>query len=163
MGLDWTVLLSPLLGGITRLASAWMDYRNKKLDYEHELRTMEMQMQLDEQRAKLHLQEVAAVAEANVEESWASALSSALESEGRRTGDKFIDRLSASVRPVLTYWWCMLLYTSYKVVLAIVAYRADADLPEFARIIVTEFDATVIGSIFGFWFVDRVLRGKAFR
>jgi hypothetical protein len=36
-------------------------------------------------------------------------------------------------------------------------------LAEFARIIVTEFDATVIGSIFGFWFVDRALRGKAVR
>lgn len=161
--MDWTVLLSPLLGGIGRLASAWMDYRNKKLDYEQELKMQEMQMKLDEQRAKLHLQEVAAIAEANVEESWATALSAALESEGQRTGDKFIDRLSASVRPVLTYWWCMVLYSAYKIVLAIVAYRAGAGLSEFARIIVTEFDATVIGSIFGFWFVDRALRGKLVR
>lgn len=162
--MDWTVLFSPILGGIGRLATAWMDYKNKKLDYEQELKMQEMQMKLDEQRAKLHLQEVAAVAEANVEESWAKALETALDSEGRRTGDKFSDRLSASVRPILTYWWCLGLYTGYKVVLVIQATQASAlSMEVLANILITEFDAAVIGSIFGFWFVDRALRGKALR
>lgn len=156
--MDWTVLLSPLLGGIGRLATAWIDFKNKKLDYEQELKMQEMQMKLEEQRATLHLQEVAAVAEANVEESWARALETALAAEGTRTGDKWMDRLSASVRPVLTYWWCLGLYTGYKMIFVIYGFKTDSSLLSFAPILVTEFDATVIGSIFGFWFVDRALR-----
>jgi hypothetical protein len=62
------------------------------------------------------------------------------------------------VRPVLTYWWVIGLYSGAKAIGLVVAFQAGATLEAFGVLLITEFDRTVIGSILAFWFVDRSIR-----
>jgi hypothetical protein len=70
----------------------------------------------------------------------------------------FLNGINVSVRPFLTYWWCIVLHTGNKVLLAYIAIAEKTPLAELSAIIYTDFDRGVVGSIIGFWFVDRALR-----
>jgi hypothetical protein len=69
-----------------------------------------------------------------------------------------VDAISSTVRPFLTYYFCVLLYGSAKAIQVYVALSTHVPLPQIVPILVTEFDQNVIASILSFWFVDRALR-----
>ena len=103
----------------------------------------------------LGLQPKAAMGQVNREmQAWADAI----KGQATPSGVGWADALSASVRPVLTYWWCLVLYTAAKMIIIVSALQADMPLAAFAALLVTEFDTAIIGSLFSFWFVDRALR-----
>jgi hypothetical protein len=162
-------LLSLICGGVFRLFPSFMDWMHKGQDNAHELAMVDKQIalakvQAEQKLAEIHAQgdenraTLAAQVDGNIEQGWSGALADAIKSQGEPTGVAWVDALSASVRPVLTYWWCLVLYTAAKAVAVIVAFKAGASLADFAPILVGDFDKSVIGSIFGFWFVDRALR-----
>lgn len=150
--------LGALLGFGTRVFPAILEFFNKKRDNEQELAMMDKQLALEQYRAANKLQEIKAQEDANESGKWAEALQTALGAQGQPTGIKWLDAINSSVRPVLTYWWCLLLYSAQKFILVIVAYQAATPLAGYVQILVTDFDRGVISSILGFWFVDRVLR-----
>lgn len=149
-------LLSLLGGGLFRLFPSVLEFFSKKRDLEHELKLLDRQMDLEKLRWQFKSEEIKLQSEAATEAAWASALPAA---QGViRTGISWVDAVNASVRPVLTYWWCLGLYTAYKFITVFVAVESGADLMTVANVLVTEFDRSVIGSIIGFWFLDRALR-----
>lgn len=156
--MDILTILSPVLGGLGRLATGWLDYRNKKLDYEQELKLLEMNSKIEEMRANARIRELTQETEMHIETNWSAALEEAMASIGNQGNNSFIGALNNSVRPVLTYWWCLVLYSAYKILFIIHGLRTDSSLLSFSQVIFTEFDAAVTGSIFGFWFLDRALR-----
>lgn len=149
-------LLSLVGGGVLRLFPSVLDFFSKKRDLDHELKLLDRQMDLEKLRWQFKAEEIHLQSEAATEASWASALPKAQETV--TTGLKWIDAMNASVRPVLTYWWCLLLYTGYKGITVYVAVNSDLDLLGIANVLVNDFDKSVIGSIIGFWFLDRALR-----
>lgn len=149
-------LLSLLGGGVLRLFPSVLDFFSKKRDLEHELKLLDRQMDLEKLRWQFKSEEIRLVSEAATEASWAAALPKA--QEQITTGIRWVDAINASVRPVLTYWWCLGLYSAYKFITVVVAIEGGAGLLETAGVLVTEFDRSVIGSIIGFWFLDRALR-----
>lgn len=107
------------------------------------------------------LAEIGARSDAELDGKWGDGLLEAMRGQGRPTDDKWLDRLNVSVRPILTYWWCIVIYTLAKVCLVVsVATGGGMNPAEFAAIIYTDFDRSVVASIIGFWFVDRVLRNS---
>lgn len=149
-------LLSLLGGGLFRLFPSILEFFSKKRDLEHELRLLDRQMDLEKLRWQWKEREIALQAEVGTEAEWAKALPAAMAQV--KSGIRWVDAINASVRPVLTYWWCLVLYTAYKAITVWVAVQEQAPLLTLAGTIVTEFDRAVIGSIIGFWFLDRALR-----
>lgn len=160
-------ILGLLGGGLMRLAPTVIDLFKASGERKHELATLEKQVALEELRAKNSREEIAAASAGKVDVAWAEGLATAMANATppplSDTGKWYLNVLNAmnvSVRPVLTYWWCIITYTSAKIVTVVVAVQAETDLVAFEKIILTEFDRAVVGSIIGFWFLDRALRGR---
>jgi hypothetical protein len=151
-------LLSMLGGGLFRLIPFVVDFFKQRQDAEHEYRMTQLQLQIDQARASQQIDIAHAQAEIASNAGEMAAWAEAIKGEATRTGIGWVDAISATVRPVLTYWWCLVLYTTAKGFLVWAAIKANAPPAAFAAILVTEFDTAVIGSIFSFWFVDRALR-----
>jgi hypothetical protein len=151
-------LLSMLGGGIFRLLPEVLKVWNAKADHAHELAMTQLQLQIDQARATQQIDLVHAQAAIAADTAQMAALSEALRAQGQPSGIAWVDALSSSVRPVLTYWWCLFLYTSAKVSGLWIALAAGNSFEQIVPLLVTEFDRMVIGSIFAFWFVDRSLR-----
>jgi hypothetical protein len=82
----------------------------------------------------------------------------ALKGQGTPSGVPWVDAVSATVRPFLTYYWCVGLYGGAKLLQMIVAVQAHTPLAQLVPILTTEYDQSVISSMLAFWFVDRALR-----
>jgi len=153
-----------LIGGaIMRLIPMFMDGWKQKQDNAAEIERLKQQVALEEARSR-GLREVSEVQAAGaVDAKWAEGLAEALRSEGSRapSGYPLLDWISSSVRPIITYWWCLVLYTCQKSIYIIIAVQQDVALEKFAPILVTDFDRGVISSILGFWFVDRAVRKQS--
>lgn len=153
-------LIGLALGGIFRLIPEFLKLRTQKVDQAHELRMTQLQLEIDKARATQQLDLVHAqagvVSAAGEMQAWADAIAN----QGKPTGVPWIDGLSASVRPVLTYWWLMVLYTACKAITIYLAVESQQGLAEIAAQIYTEFDRAVASSMMSFWFVDRSLRVK---
>lgn len=151
-------LLGLLGGALARLAPEAVKAWTAKGDRAHELEMTRLQLEIDRARAAAQLDLAHAQAAAATDSAELAALAEALRAQGQATGVRWADALSATVRPVLTYWWCLGLYTAYKAVAVAVAVRSGAPLEALAALLVTEFDRAAIGSMLGFWFLDRALR-----
>lgn len=150
-------ILAMLGGGLLRLMPFFVDFFKGKRDADHEFRMAGLQLQIDQQRASQQIDLVHAQGSVLANQGEMTALAEALRSQAAPTGYKWVDWLSATVRPILTYFWCVTLYGSAKIVQVVVAFQTNAKLEQFIPILVTEFDRSVIGSILAFWFVDRAL------
>src|SRR5574341_1452779 len=127
-------ILSFIFGGLFRLAPKLMEMREKALDRQHEREMLTLQMQ-------------------------------AVQSQ--KTGNWLIDFLngladamSKSVRPVLTYWYCVAAYGLYKAATLYLILQSGASWANAASLLWTPNDHAVMFSIIGFWFVDRAIRKR---
>jgi hypothetical protein len=151
-------LLSLIFGGLLRLAPEVMKLFTARQDQAHELRMTTLQLDIDKARASQQIDLVHAQGAVATDAGELAALAEALKAQGTMTGVPLIDAINQSVRPVLTYWWCMVLYTAYKTVTIVLLCMGTPTLAQVQDALVTEFDRMVIASIFSFWFVDRSLR-----
>lgn len=151
-------ILAMLGGGLLRLVPSLMDFFKAKRDAEHEYRMSQLQLQIDQARAAQQIDLAHAQASIAMGVGEMTALQTALNAESSRPMTAgFLGWLSSSVRPVLTYWWCIGLYSAAKAIQIIVAIDQKAQLAAVVPLLVTEFDRSVIGAMMSFWFVDRTL------
>lgn len=153
-------ILGLLGGGLMRLLPSLLSFFKEGRDLKHELVRLDKEVELEKARGANAVQERADMAQQAVDTRWADGLVEALKGQTASTGDKWLDRINVSVRPVLTYWWCIVLYTVHKAIMVYVGLLEKLPLKEMAPIVMTEFDRAVVGSIIGFWFVDRSLRNS---
>ncbi len=137
------VLLSGLLGifGST-LPEVFKFFQDKK-DKEHELAIMQLQIQRDKD---LGIQQANSIEL----QSDASTLTAALQSV--KTGIVWVDALSGTVRPVITYIE-ILLYVLAKLLAVHLATDIDTDF--LTNVLWTDFDENILAVILGFWFANR--------
>jgi hypothetical protein len=69
-----------------------------------------------------------------------------------------VEAFSASVRPVPTYWLCVLMYGAYKTASYFIMIDVGADWMNAVTTLWTPVDYQIMLSIIGFWFVDRAIR-----
>ena len=156
-------LLGLLGGGLFRLLPEVIKLFTAKRDADHEYRMTELQLKIDQARATQAIDLAHAQAEIASAAGEMQAWAEAMRGQGTPSGVPWVDAVSSTVRPFLTYWWCVVLYSGAKLIGIAVAVQAAAPLGTLAPLLVTEFDRTVIASMLAFWFVDRSLRklGKA--
>ena len=151
-------VISTIGGGILRLIPEWLSIKDKEKARDHEFRMFDLQLEADKLRSKLRIDEARVDVEGKEILAEIGAITEAAKAQATQTGVKFIDGLNASVRPILTYWWCVVLYTINKGVLMYLALKSNPELSQVAGVVMTDFDAAVVASMIGFWFVDRAIR-----
>jgi hypothetical protein len=153
-------LLSLMVGSVFRLLPEGLKLFSARRDADHEYRMTELQLKIDQVRAVQALDLVHAQGAMAADTAELQALAEAVKGQGAGIGVRWVDALSATVRPVLTYWWCLVLYTVHKAVLVGVGLGERLGMAQLAPVVLTDFDRSVVASIIGFWFTDRVLRRK---
>jgi hypothetical protein len=151
-------LFGLLAGGIFRIIPEVLKFFTVAKEQKHELAMTELQLRIDAARSQLRIDEVHAGANAAEQAQWASALQDAIKAQATPSGVTWIDGLSASVRPILTYWHCLILYTAYKLAMGYMALDAGVSVSNAIVQGFTQFDQMMVGSMVSFWFVDRAIR-----
>ncbi|MFM7010389.1 MAG: hypothetical protein ACKO0Z_13845 [Betaproteobacteria bacterium] len=154
-------LFGGLLGGIFRLAPEILKFFDKKNEREHELAMFARQCELETLRGQQKLAEIGAQRDAAIDVGVMDAFTAAInqQSEMVKAAGGWAASLSASVRPVVTYW-IMALWSFIHVWFAYQAHRAGAS-PEvvFKTMMTVDFCALVSGTI-NYWFLDRTLKQR---
>ena len=95
-----------LLGGIFRLAPEILKYFDKKNEREHELLMFSRQCELEQLRGQQRLAEIGANREAALDVGVMDAFNAAIQQQAEmvKAAGGWAASLSASVRPIVTYW-----------------------------------------------------------
>jgi hypothetical protein len=151
-------ILSIVFGGVLRLVPELFRLWDKQKERDHEYKMFDLQLEADKLRSKLRIDELKEATEAASVTAEMAAMQEAFKFQNAPTGFKLLDWLNSSVRPILTYWWCIVMYTVYKIILIDAALKSGSTMEVIASTLMTEFDLAVVASIIGFWFVDRSIR-----
>lgn len=157
-------VLGSLIGGIFRLAPEVLKWLDKKNERQHELAMFEKQCDLEKVRGEIKLQEIGAQRDLAVDSGVIDAFKSAIEQQTEmvKAAGGWIASLSASVRPMVTYW-VLAIWSFIHVWFAYNAWLRGMP-PEvvFKTMMTADFAALVSGTI-NYWFIDRTLakRGLA--
>jgi hypothetical protein len=141
------VLLGGLFGPLIRMIPELLKYLDRKSEREHELRMQAANLEAD--KAKYSAQLGMAELETNAAQytTAVNTLQEALRGQFQLTGNKWIDGLNMSVRPVITY--------SFFLLYALIKAQTLHDGGTLAQIW-TETDMGLFSGILGFYFMGRV-------
>lgn len=158
-------LLGAIFGGLFRLAPEVLKFLDKKNERGHELAMFDRQCELEAQRGVQKLQEIGAQHAAAVDAGVLDALKGAIDQQAdmvKAAGRGWVASLSASVRPVVTYW-VLFIWSFVHIWFAWNAWLQGMPPVEvFKTAMSPDFSALVAGTI-NYWFLDRTLakRGLA--
>ncbi len=154
-------LLGSIFGGIFRLAPEVLKFFDKKNEREHELHMFSRQCELEQLRGQMKLAEIGANREAAMDVGVMEAFNNAItqQAEMVKAAGGWVASLSASVRPVVTYW-VLFVWSFIHVWFAYNAWLNGAAPAEVFRTMMTpDFSALLSGTI-NYWFLDRTLKQR---
>ena len=154
-------ILGGLFGGIFRLAPEVLKFFDKKNEREHELAMFGRQCELEAQRGAQKLAEIGAQREAAVDTGVMDAFNAAINQQAEmvKAAGGWAASLSASVRPVVTYW-VLFIWSFVHIWFAWNAWLSGmppADV--FKTMMSADFSALLSGTI-NYWFLDRTLKQR---
>ena len=153
-------LVGSFFGVISRMTPEVLKWLDRKNERTHELAMFDKQLVADQQKSEqaTHLAQITGdntIAAAEIE-----ALIEATKAQSTQTGVRWIDALSALMRPVITFWWVIVLYTlSFFAKYWVLAQTGILPLNAIHALWGQE-EKAIVASIIAFWFVDRSLRQK---
>jgi hypothetical protein len=133
----------------------WLD---KKDERQHELALFSRQCELEQMRGQMKLAEIGAQREAAIDVGVMDAFNNAItqQAEMVKAAGGWVASLSASVRPVVTYW-VLFVWSFIHVWFAYNAWLNGAPATEVFKTMMTpDFSALLSGTI-NYWFLDRTL------
>ena len=151
-------ILGSIFGGVFRLAPEVLKWMDKKNERSHELNMFKFQCDLEAQRGAQKLAEIGAQREAAIDVGVMDAFNNAItqQAEMVKAAGGWVASLSASVRPVVTYW-VLFVWSFIHVWFAWNAWLAGAPAVEVFKTMMTpDFSALLSGTI-NYWFLDRTL------
>jgi len=151
-------LLGSIFGGIFRMAPEVLKWMDKKNEREHELNMFKFQCDLEQQRGAQKLAEIGAQREAAIDVGVMDAFNNAISQQAEmvKAAGGWVASLSASVRPVVTYW-VLFVWSFIHVWFAYNAWLGGAPATEVFKTMMTpDFSALLSGTI-NYWFLDRTL------
>lgn len=149
-------LIGGALGGIFRLIPEGMKVWDRKNERKHELDMQDKALEFEKLRGDQKLTEIHEGRGAAWDAGAMSALVESIKGQNNLP-DSWAGRLSASVRPIITYMF-MSAYLSTKVASVAAAYQ-QKDFAGFAQAIATMWtqdDMALLAGILNFWFLGRV-------
>ena len=154
-------VIGSVLGGVFRLAPEVLKYFDKKNERLHELSMFSRQCELEQLRGAQKLAEIGAVREAAVDVGVMDAFNAAINQQAEmvKAAGGWSASLSASVRPVVTYW-ILLIWSLAHFWYAWTGYRTGLDPTEVFKLFMSpDFSALLAGTI-NYWFLDRTLKQR---
>lgn len=148
-------LLGGLLGGAFRLAPEILKWFDRKGERAHELAMQDKALEFEKLRGASRMAEIDASGQAAWNGGAIEALRDALKGQAQATGIHWVDALSSSVRPVLTYWF-MALYCAAKTAAFVGVMLAGAGWVGAVQAAWTEADQALWAGVLNFWFLGRV-------
>lgn len=154
-------VLGGLIGGIFRLAPEVLKYFDKKNERMHELAMFDKQCDLEKVRGQIRLDEIGAQRDAAIDVGVMDALNSAINQQADmvKAAGGWAASLSASVRPVVTYW-VLFIWSFVHVWFAWNSWLQGMPPAEVFKTMMTpDFSALLSGTI-NYWFLDRTLKQR---
>jgi hypothetical protein len=151
-------ILGSVFGGLFRMAPEVLKFFDKKNERQHELAMFARQCELETLRGQQKLAEIGAQREAAIDVGVMDAFNSAIEQQATmvKAAGGWAASLSASVRPVVTYW-VLFVWSFIHVWFAWNAWITGAPPAEVFKMMMSpDFSALLAGTI-NFWFLDRTL------
>ncbi|ENG0235919.1 hypothetical protein [Burkholderia multivorans] len=148
-------LLGGLLGGAFRLAPEILKWLDRKGERGHELAMQDKALKFEKLRGVQRMSEIGAGADAAWNVGAIETLREAVRTQGEKTGVRWADALSSSVRPVITYWF-MALYCAAKTATVAAALTGGAGWGVAILYAWTEADQALWAGVLNFWFLGRV-------
>jgi hypothetical protein len=151
-------VIGSLLGGLFRMAPEVLKWLDKKNERTHELAMFQQQCQLETLRGQQKLAEIGAQREAAVDAGVMDAFNSAIEQQTEmvKAAGGWVASLSASVRPVVTYW-ILLLWSFIHVWFAWNAWTMGAHPDAVFKLMMSGDFAALVSGTLNYWFLDRTL------
>lgn len=148
--------LVPIFGFLSPFIKVFFEYKNKKLDNEHELKMLDALNRRDE---LLHEQKITELdMQADIAEGQAM-----MKIETQPIPDGFMANLRASVRPVVTYYF-VLFYSVVKAATFYILIENPGGLPwhdygigEAIQALWTKEEQVFLATILAFWFGNRAM------
>ena len=154
-------ILGGALGGIFRLAPEVLKFFDKKNERSHEMLMFTRQCELEQIRGQQKLAEIGAQREAAVDVGVMDAFNSAIEQHAImvKAAGGWAASLSASVRPVVTYW-ILLVWSFVHLWFGWNSWIAGSSPMEVFKMMMSpDFSALLAGTI-NYWFLDRTLKQR---
>lgn len=151
-------LLGSLGGGLLRLAPEVLSWMDRKDLRKHELAMQDKALAFEQLRGAQKMDEIGAQNQMALDTGGLEALVAGIKSQGQLTGVKWVDAVNSTVRPFLTYWWCVVLMTMAKVCQFILLQRQGLDVVTSIDMLWGPPEMTIVAGMMNFWFLDRVLR-----
>ena len=148
-------LLGGFLGGAFRLAPEILKWLDRQGERGHELAMQDKALEFEKLRGAQRMAEIGAASDAAWNVGAIETLLEAVRTQGEKTGVRWADGLSASVRPVITYWF-MALYCAVKTAAFAVAITAGAGWDTAILRAWSEADQALWAGVLNFWFLGRV-------
>lgn len=144
-------LLGGLLGPLVRMIPEVLKFFDRKNEREHELKMQAASLEADKAKYASQLGQAQLQADSASYVSAVGALQEALRGQFQLTGNKWIDGLNMSVRPVITY-------SFFSLYAAVKFYLLSQGLSVVG--IWTETDMGLFSGILGFYFMGRVFDAR---
>ena len=154
-------LLGSIFGGVFRMAPEVLKFFDKKNERQHELSMFARQCELETLRGQQKLAEIGAQREAAIDVGVMDAFNNAItqQAEMVKAAGGWVASMSASVRPVVTYW-VLFIYSFIHIWFAWNAWITGAPPVEVFKTMMTpDFSALLSGTI-NYWFLDRTLKQR---
>ena len=149
-------LLGGLLGGAFRLAPELLKWLDRASERRHELAMQDKALEFEQVRGAQRMAEIGASAEAAWNTGAIEALKEAVAAQGRPSGVKWVDALSSTVRPVVTYLF-VLMYGGVKVSTFVGSAQAGVGFGVALLATWTAADQALLSGILNYWFISRTL------
>ena len=154
-------ILGGVFGGIFRLAPELLKFLDKKNERQHELSMFDKQCDLEKVRGQQKLAEIGAQRDAALDVGTMDVFNAAINQQAEmvKAAGGWAASLSASVRPVVTYW-VLFIWSFAHFWFAWNAWLGGLPPVEvFKQIMSPDFSALLSGTI-NYWFLDRTLKQR---
>lgn len=154
-------VLGSLIGGLFRLAPEVLKFFDKKNEREHELAMFERQVDLEKVRGSIKLQEIGAQRDMAVDAGVIGALQAAIQqqTEMAKAAGGWVASLSASVRPIVTYW-ILAVWTGVHCWYGYQGWASGLDATEVFKLMLSADFAALVSGTLNYWFLDRTLKQR---
>jgi len=151
-------VIGSVLGGVFRLAPEVLKYFDKKNERLHELNMFARQCELETLRGQQKLAEIGAQREAAVDVGVMDAFNAAINQQAEmvKAAGGWAASLSASVRPVMTYY-LLVMYGAAKTAAMVLAYYHGQALTEVLSKSWGTDDMALLTGVINYWMIDRSL------
>jgi len=149
-------LLGGLLGGAFRLAPEILKWLDRKGERGHELAMQDKALEFEKLRGAQRMAEIGASADAAWNTGAIDALREAVAAQGQRSGVRWADALSVSVRPTVTYLF-VLMYVGVKLSTFVGSVQVGAGFGPALLAAWSEADQALLAGILNYWFLNRTL------